>query len=55
MRKWIALGLAACMTVSSLTGCGSSKKETEAETTAAEKRSRRDYCRRERSSKIRSG
>ena len=34
MRKWIALGLAACMTVSSLTGCGSSKKE--AETTAAE-------------------
>ena len=36
MRKWIALGLAACMTVSSLTGCGSSKKETEAETTAAE-------------------
>ena len=30
MRKWIALGLAACMTVSSLTGCGSSKKETEA-------------------------
>lgn len=36
MRKWIALGLAACMTVSSLTGCGSSKKETEAETTVAE-------------------
>ena len=36
MRKWIALGLAACMTVSSLTGCGSSKKETEAESTAAE-------------------
>lgn len=34
MRKWIALGLAACMTVSSLTGCGSSKKEDE--TTAAE-------------------
>ncbi len=36
MRKWIALGLAACMTVSSLTGCGSSPKETEAESTAAE-------------------
>ena len=36
MRKWIALGLAACMTVSSLTGCGSSQKETEAESTAAE-------------------
>lgn len=36
MKKWIALGLAACMTVSSLTGCGSSKKETEAETTVAE-------------------
>ena len=36
MRKWIALGLAACMTVSSLTGCGSSKKETEAESTAVE-------------------
>lgn len=36
MRKWIALGLAACMTVSSLTGCGSAKKETEAETTVAE-------------------
>ena len=36
MRKWIALGLAACMTVSSLTGCGSSQKETEAENTAAE-------------------
>ena len=36
MRKWIALGLAACMTVSSLTGCGSSQKETEAESTAVE-------------------
>ena len=36
MRKWIALGLAACMTVSALTGCGSAKKETEAETTVAE-------------------
>lgn len=36
MRKWIALGLAACMTVSSLTGCGSSQKEIEAESTAAE-------------------
>ena len=36
MRKWIALGLAACMTVSSRTGCGSAKKETEAETTVAE-------------------
>ena len=36
MRKWIALGLAACMTVSSLTGCGGSQKETEAESTAAE-------------------
>ena len=45
MRKWIALGLAACMTVSSLTGCGSSQKETEAESPAAE-RGRGDHCRR---------
>ena len=50
MKKWIALGLAACMTVSSLTGCGSSKKETDAETTAAESVAEETSLRRTRAS-----